>query len=152
MKHLFLGLALMGLFLLAQSSTHAAPKPLAILPGGGLVFKPLQSMRERRFANLVQQQTDFSCGAAAMATLLNEAYGWNFGEEQVIEGMLAGADPQLVQQMGFSMLDMKLCRVTGTQGARLPAATCAAGRGQGTVHRVAGCTGVQTLCSDAGEQ
>lgn len=85
----------------------ASPKPLAILPGGTLVFKPVQSMRERRFANLVQQRTDFSCGAAAMATLLNEAYGWDLSEEQVIEGMLAEADQQQVQQMGFSMLDMK---------------------------------------------
>ena len=108
MKHFLTGLSLMSvLVLLTQASTHAAPKPLAILPGGGLVFKPLQSMRERRFANLVQQQTDFSCGAAALATLLNEAYGWDFSEEQGIEGMLTGADPQLVQQMGFSMLDMK---------------------------------------------
>lgn len=99
---------LVGMVLgLAQFGAHAAPKPLAILPGGGLAFKSVQSMRERRFANLVQQQTDFSCGAAAMATLLNEAYGWNFSEEQVIEGMLAEADPQLVQRMGFSMLDMK---------------------------------------------
>lgn len=102
--------------LLAQLSAQAAPKPLAILPGGGLAFKPVQSMRERRFVNLVQQQTDFSCGAAAMATLLNEAYGWSFTEEQVIEGMLAGADPELVQHMGFSMLDMK--RYAETLGLR----------------------------------
>lgn len=88
-------------------NAQATTKPLAIIPGGGLVFKPLQSMRERRFANLVQQQTDFSCGAAALATLLNEGYGWGFSEEDVIQGMLAGADPQQVQQMGFSMLDMK---------------------------------------------
>lgn len=109
MKYFMTRLTAIGslLALLAPFTAVAAPKPLAILPGGGLVFKSVQSMRERRFANLVQQQTDFSCGAAAMATLLNEAYGWNLGEEQVIEGMLSGADPHLVQQMGFSMLDMK---------------------------------------------
>ncbi len=84
MKHSMSGLILISLFALLPIETPATPKPLAILPGGGLVFKPIQSMRERRFANLVQQQTDFSCGAAAMATLLNEAYGWNFSEEQVI--------------------------------------------------------------------
>ena len=93
--------------LVSSTGAWASPKPLAILPGGGLAFKPLQSMRELRFANLVQQQTALSCGAAALATLLNEAYGWELSEEQVIEGMLTGADPQLVQQMGFSMLDMK---------------------------------------------
>ena len=90
-----------------MATAQPVAKPLAVLPGGGLVFKPVQSMRERRFVNLVQQRTDFSCGAAALATLLNEGYGWGFSEEDVIQGMLAGADPQQVQQMGFSMLDMK---------------------------------------------
>lgn len=103
-----LALLLTALLLpLGNVNVVAAPKPFAALPGGGLVFKPVMSMRERRFANLVQQKTDFSCGAAAMATLLNEAYGRNFSEEDVIRGMLAGADPQQVQTMGFSMLDMK---------------------------------------------
>lgn len=101
-------LGLIAMMALASVNVaKASPKPLAILPGGALVFKPVQSMRERRFANLVQQRTDFSCGAAAMATLLNEAYGWDLSEEQVIEGMLTEADQQQVQQMGFSMLDMK---------------------------------------------
>jgi len=50
--------------------------PVAALPGGGLVFKPVESIRERRFSDLVEQKTDFSCGAAAMATILNQAYGW----------------------------------------------------------------------------
>lgn len=107
MNHLVLIAGVALTLLMGAGSSLATPKPLAILPGGALVFKPIQSMRERRFANLVQQRTDFSCGAAAMATLLNEAYGWELDEEQVIEGMLAEADPQLVRQMGFSMLDMK---------------------------------------------
>lgn len=114
MKPLLCGLALISA--LTLSNALAEPKPLAILPGGGLVFKPIESMRERRFANLVQQRTDFSCGAAALATLLNEAYGWRFSEEDVIKGMLAGADPELVQRMGFSMLDMK--RYTENLGLR----------------------------------
>lgn len=103
-------LALLLTVLLSQlccAGAQATPKPFAALPGGGLVFKPVMSMRERRFASLVQQKTDFSCGAAAMATLLNEAYGRRFSEEDVIQGMLAGADPQQVRSMGFSMLDMK---------------------------------------------
>ncbi|PRB82238.1 C39 family peptidase [Pseudomonas sp. MYb185] len=108
MKHLLLGLSLSVVLLpLGSGPALAAPKPFAVMPGGGLVFKPVESMRERRFVNLVQQRTDFSCGAAAMATLLNEAYGWRFSEEDVIQGMLAGADVQQVHSMGFSMLDMK---------------------------------------------
>ena len=86
---------------------QAGRMPLAVLPGGGLVFKPVESFRERRFSNLVEQKTDFSCGAAAMATILNQAYGWQLSEEDVIQGMLTQADEEQVRTKGFSMLDMK---------------------------------------------
>lgn len=116
MKHPLILLLSSFLIPLCCMPLQAAQKPFAVLPGGGLVFKAVESMRERRFTNLVQQQTDFSCGAAAMATLLNEAYGRDFSEEKVIQGMLAGADVQQVQSMGFSMLDMK--RYAETLGLR----------------------------------
>jgi predicted double-glycine peptidase len=97
--------ALSGFYL--QPVTAAPNMPLAVLPGGGMVFKPLQSIRERRFSYLVEQKTDFSCGAAAVATILNQAYGWRLSEEDVIHGMLAVADEEQVRSKGFSMLDMK---------------------------------------------
>jgi predicted double-glycine peptidase len=81
--------------------------PLAVLPGGAVIYKPIQSVRERKFADLVQQKTDFSCGAAALATILRQAYWLDVNEEQIIEGMLAHADQDLVRVQGFSMLDMK---------------------------------------------
>ncbi len=90
-----------------SAETPAGRMPLAVLPGGGLVFKPVESMRERRFSDLVEQKTDFSCGAAAMATILNQAYGWSLSEDDVIKGMLAQADEEQVRTQGFSMLDMK---------------------------------------------
>lgn len=96
--------------------TQAAPTPFAALPNGALVHKSVISMRERRFINLVEQETDFSCGAAALATLLNQAYGWQFTEEDVIHGMLAEADLEVVRTQGFSMLDMK--RYAQTIGLR----------------------------------
>ena len=102
---LMLCAALSGLYL--QPATAAPNMPLAVLPGGGMVFKPLESMRERRFSDLVEQKTDFSCGAAAVATILNQAYGWDLSEEDVIHGMLAVADEEQVRSQGFSMLDMK---------------------------------------------
>jgi predicted double-glycine peptidase len=55
----------------------------------------------------VQQKTDFSCGAAALATILRQAYWLDVNEEQIIEGMLANSDHDLVRVQGFSMLDMK---------------------------------------------
>ncbi|MDO9052013.1 MAG: C39 family peptidase [Methylotenera sp.] len=78
-----------------------------VLPGGGVIRKNLISMREMKFVNMVQQHTDFSCGAAALATILNYVYNQNLTEEQVIEGMLKVSDVELVRQKGFSLLDIK---------------------------------------------
>ncbi|WP_223569573.1 C39 family peptidase [Pseudomonas sp. BF-R-26] len=95
-------------FLLCVASViEAAQMPLSVLPGGAVVYKPIQSVRERKFADLVQQKTDFSCGAAALATILRQAYWLDVNEEQIIEGMLAHSDQDLVRVQGFSMLDMK---------------------------------------------
>lgn len=104
------------LLILVSPSVLGEQQAFAVLPGGGLVFKPVESLRERRFANLVEQQTDFSCGAAAIATLLNQAYGMQMSEADVILGMLHNADQELVRTQGFSMLDMK--RYAATLGLR----------------------------------
>ncbi|MBV4504714.1 C39 family peptidase [Pseudomonas sp. BW13M1] len=95
-------------FLLCMASySEAAQMPLSVLPGGAVIYKPIQSIRERKFADLVQQKTDFSCGAAALATILRQAYWLDVDEHTIIEGMLAHADQDLVKVQGFSMLDMK---------------------------------------------
>jgi predicted double-glycine peptidase len=86
---------------------EAAQMPLAVLPGGAVIYKPIQSVRERKFEDLVQQKTDFSCGAAALATILRQAYWLDVNEEQIITGMLSQSDQNLVRVQGFSMLDMK---------------------------------------------
>ncbi|WP_095054899.1 C39 family peptidase [Pseudomonas sp. Irchel s3b2] len=93
--------------ILCVGGVMAAQLPLSVMPGGAVVYKPIQSMRERKFADLVQQKTDFSCGAAALATILRQAYWLDVNEEQIIEGMLAHSDQDLVRVQGFSMLDMK---------------------------------------------
>jgi len=78
-----------------------------ILPGGAVLTKAVVSMREARYINLIEQHTDFSCGAAALATILNYAYGKDLTEHQVIAGMLKVSDPAVVRVKGFSLLDMK---------------------------------------------
>ncbi|UJJ31974.1 C39 family peptidase [Halopseudomonas maritima] len=100
----------------ASVITQAAEIGIPALPNGTLIYKPVVSMQERRFQNLVEQRTDFSCGAAALGTILNAAYGWDLEEEDVIRGMLVNASPDLVRTQGFSMLDMK--RYAETLGLR----------------------------------
>lgn len=76
--------------------------------GGNLfVSMPLHSWKDRKFDGLVRQQTDFSCGAAVLATVFNAAYGKHTTEAQVLVNMLKVADPTVVKDKGFSLLDMK---------------------------------------------
>lgn len=78
-----------------------------ILPGGAMIQKKVISMKERRYLNMVPQKTDFSCGAAALATIIKYAYGRDVSEEAVIDGLLQLSDHNLVRQKGFSLLDIK---------------------------------------------
>jgi predicted double-glycine peptidase len=56
---------------------------------------------------MVPQRYDFSCGSAALASLLRYGYGLEIGETDLIRRMMVGADPRDVVRNGFSMLDMK---------------------------------------------
>jgi predicted double-glycine peptidase len=59
------------------------------------------------FRTVVRQQYDFSCGSAALATLLHYHYGLAVNEGSVFQAMYAAGDQQKIQRVGFSMLDMK---------------------------------------------
>ena len=100
-------LATLTLLMLLTGTTWAGTMAISAMPGGAVIFKKVESIRERRFANLVEQKTDFSCGAAALATILRQAYWLDVDEEHIIKGMLVTADQDLVRTQGFSMLDMK---------------------------------------------
>lgn len=78
-----------------------------VLPGGGLIQKNIISMREAKYEDMVPQRTDFSCGAAAIATILKYAYNQEITEDEVIEGLMKVSDLETVRQKGFSLLDMK---------------------------------------------
>lgn len=100
-------IAILSLLLCLCVPVEAAQMAVAGLPGGNLIFKQVQSVRERKFSDIVEQKTDFSCGAAALATVLRQAYWLDVDEEHVIKGMLVNSDQNLVRTQGFSMLDMK---------------------------------------------
>lgn len=67
----------------------------------------VQDWKALKFTNVVRQRTDFSCGAAALATIFNYAYDKNTTEQQVLTNMFKVADPDIVREKGFSLLDMK---------------------------------------------
>jgi predicted double-glycine peptidase len=78
--------------------------------------KPFTVMKDE---NIVKQQFDYSCGSAALATILNYYLGENFTEQQVIQGMMEYGDiKQIEEKRAFSLLDMKrFVTVLGYQGA-----------------------------------
>lgn len=92
---------------LCSAVVSAAELMVPAFTGTMPVTKRVTSMREMRFAHVVEQKTDYSCGAAALATLLNYAFGLKVSEPEVIAGMMRQANPDTVRQLGFSMLDMK---------------------------------------------
>ena len=79
----------------------------SVLPNGAVLHQRVESMQERRYRNIVRQHTDYSCGAAALATILRYAYHLEADESTVIEGMMGVSDPAMVHQRGFSLLDIK---------------------------------------------
>lgn len=72
---------------------------------------PVRTLKElklaRSFRTTVRQQYDFSCGSAAVATLLTYHYGLPVSEAEVFEAMFAGGDRNKIRREGFSLLDMK---------------------------------------------
>ena len=87
---------------------HAASAAQWLAVPGLQVRTNLSGMRALRYTNMVAQEHDFSCGAAALATILDYGYGFHLSETQAIEGLMRRAgDPAEVLKNGFSMLDMK---------------------------------------------
>ena len=68
---------------------------------------PVESLQERRFSGVIRQRYDFSCGSAALATLLHYHYGDASDEAMVFKGMWRDGDRDAIRGVGFSLLDMK---------------------------------------------
>ncbi|MGF2687729.1 C39 family peptidase [Marinobacter sp. DUT-3] len=94
------------------------------VPGiGGDVRVGVTSFQAQRFDSVMRQQYDFSCGSAALASLLSYHYDHEVSEQDVFLSMLSLADAEKVRREGFSMLDMKrFLEAEGYQadGFRLP--------------------------------
>lgn len=74
---------------------------------GGAYTVPVRSLAEARFAATNRQQYDFSCGSAAVATLLTHHYGYPITEQIVFEEMYQHGNQAKIRREGFSLLDIK---------------------------------------------
>ncbi len=95
-------------FEMRQPANPAGPQTQA------LVIEPVSEMKYR---NIMRQVYDFSCGSAALVTLLNYDLGIKVTEQDAMEGMMEhGEKDKIIERRGFSLLDMK--RYVGTLGKK----------------------------------
>ncbi|MFV5392084.1 C39 family peptidase [Acinetobacter towneri] len=63
---------------------------------------------EDQFRGIVRQAYDYSCGSAALTTLLNGYVGTQLNEQQTMSGLLRyGEYDRIIERRSFSLLDMK---------------------------------------------
>lgn len=63
---------------------------------------------EDQFRGIVRQAYDYSCGSAALTTLLNGYGGLSLTEQQTMSGLLQyGEYQRIIERRSFSLLDMK---------------------------------------------
>ncbi len=107
---------------LFSSSSHAANIGIG---SGTRVNVPVQSMKDLRDNDLVKQRLDYSCGAAALATILRYGFGDEVTERDILVDLfdlLSEDEEGLRRKEGFSLLDLqKVAQTRGykAQGFRL---------------------------------
>jgi uncharacterized protein len=93
---------------LVLSQTGHAQSALNMYAAAGVPFEmQVHSIRDLRYNHIVSQRYDYSCGSAALATLLKYGYGIDIPETEMIRRMMVFSTPEVVVKNGFSMLDMK---------------------------------------------
>ena len=64
----------------------------------------LEPKSQLQFRNVIRQAYDYSCGSAALTTLLDYYLGRNLQERQVMDGLLRfGEADKIVERRGFSL-------------------------------------------------
>ncbi len=104
-----------------------APSALAANIGigsGARVNIPVQSMKDLRDKDLVKQRLDYSCGAAALATILRHGFGDEVTERDILSDLfdlLSEDEEGLRRKEGFSLDLQQVSQARGykAQGFRL---------------------------------
>ena len=118
-RRLFLASGLIGLTATGLSAQ------IGIGDSGLRADRPARSMKDLRDQNLVKQRFDFSCGAAALATMLRFGFGDEVSESQILIDLFTGLsddDKRTAERTGFSLLDLqRVARARGyhAEGFRL---------------------------------
>jgi len=72
----------------------------------GIINVPVMSWRDMPFQTVKKQALDYSCGSAAISTLLTYVYGTKTPEKAIFKAMFESGDKDKIRKEGFSLLDM----------------------------------------------
>jgi predicted double-glycine peptidase len=101
-------IAAVSLAVLLPVPAQSASTSIFLEGGGGYFTKATgHTLQDSYFKSVVRQEYDFSCGSAAVATLLTYHYGHPVDESSVLEAMYEIGDQAKIRKEGFSLLDMK---------------------------------------------
>jgi uncharacterized protein len=106
MKHLAAYLAFAIACGFCLRAAHADPIDVTD-PEGGYYSLHVTSLKEARFKWTIRQQYDFSCGSAAVATLLTYQYDYPVTEQEAFVEMFQHGDQNKIRREGFSLLDIR---------------------------------------------
>ncbi len=104
MRHLRIVTAALACLAVSTVEAESIALPYEI---GGAYSVPVMSIKEQKFAATFRQKYDFSCGSAALATLLTHHYHYPVTEDAVFDEMYRRGDQAKIRIEGFSLLDMK---------------------------------------------
>lgn len=90
-----------------QAKTAQASKLPLPTTSGGAYSVGVTNWRDLPFRTVIRQQFDYSCGSAALATLLHFHYGKPVREAEIFTAMYKAGDQAAIRKVGFSLLDMK---------------------------------------------
>ncbi|MDA8384354.1 MAG: C39 family peptidase [Betaproteobacteria bacterium] len=151
----------MVLVLAHSASGQAASRLNLSIPGAGPYSVPVVSFQARKFLTTVHQRYDYSCGSAAVATLLDYQYHAHITEAQAFQWMWTHGNRAKIKAQGFSMLDMKhylatlgfssngyIAPLTKLEDARVPAIVLISQNGYHHFVVVKGIEGGRVLLGD----
>jgi uncharacterized protein len=95
---------------LTLCATEAKGASLQVRIGNTVLVKEVKSIQDLKYEQVVRQTTDYSCGAAALATILTHYFGRQTTEQEILTAVLQDNDEATVARImkqGISLLDLK---------------------------------------------
>ena len=127
MRRTKVSFVLLGVVLWQLAACAAFQNGYEIFPNTGQTTR--HTLKQLRDLHVVKQQLDYSCGSAAMATLMRYYFGERTSEQAILDKLFAPLNEKqrkIKAKRGFSLLDLRnVAQSMGYEAAgfKLPATT-----------------------------